>query len=347
MKSPAELKLLLQRRAFELGFELFGIARISEIPEFDRYDEWLVKGYYASMFYLQNHAEKKKNPAMILENARSVVVCGKVYNTNFPKSTSINEPECGWISRYAWGDDYHDSIKISMQALHEYWLEISENRYSGRYYVDTGPVFERAWGKYAGIGWIGKNACLINKRIGSYFFISAMITDAVFDEELPSSDHCGSCTKCIEACPTDAIREAYVIDSNKCISFHTIENKSEIPGDIRPQIGRNVYGCDICQDVCPWNRKAPVTLERSFQPRVGSVNPKIDELLDLTEESFREKFRKSPIKRTKFLGLLRNSIIAAGNSKNSKFLSKLEQIKGQHTSDIDAYIDWAINSIKS
>ncbi|KAA3615402.1 MAG: tRNA epoxyqueuosine(34) reductase QueG [Calditrichaeota bacterium] len=312
--SPANFESLLKNQAHELGFDLFGIARIEKIPEMDFYSNWIKKGFHAAMGYLARHEEKKCDPSLIVDGAKSVLVCGKNYNTNHPYSTDSSSKNQAWISRYAWGNDYHDSIKSAIIELNNYWLKISENQYAGRYYVDTGPVFERAWASQAGIGWSGKNCCTINREQGSWLFLAVIITDAELQAGQKSADFCGSCTACIDACPTNALRAPYILDSNLCISYHTIENRGAIPQQLQPEFGRQIFGCDICQDVCPWNRKARYSSEPDFQPREQLINPDLRFLLQLDEEKFRSLFRKSPVKRTKYGGFMRNVLIAAGNS---------------------------------
>ncbi|KAA3661397.1 MAG: tRNA epoxyqueuosine(34) reductase QueG, partial [Calditrichaeota bacterium] len=269
-------------------------------------------------------SEKKCKPSLIIENAKSIIVCGQNYNTAYPLSTDPAEPGQAWISRYAWGDDYHDILKKKITELNDFWLQLCEKKYAGRYYVDTGPVLERAWAEKAGVGWRGKNTCIINRAQGSWLFLAVILTDAELPANQMSKDYCGSCTACIDACPTDAILKPYLLDSNHCISYHTIENKNLIPEDLQPQFGRQIFGCDICQDVCPWNRKAAVSDEQAFQPRPNSVNPKLNYLLQLDENEFRTLFRKSPVKRTKYRGFIRNVLIAAGNSGDKTLLSLIK-----------------------
>lgn len=246
----------------------------------------------------------------------------------------------GWISRYAWSrEDYHDSV---LRRLREVETKIREaasviplpanaarsgapagsgvSPIETRCYVDTGPIVERVYAKYAGAGWIGKNTCLINEKIGSWLFLGVIVTSAELSADFPAADRCGTCTRCIDACPTDALVGPYELDANKCISYLTIEKRGAIPEELREDLGRHAFGCDICQDVCPWNRRAPATDKPEFQPRPGLFNPALAWLAEISEEEFREKFRGSPIKRTKRSGLRRNALIAIGNSKDSSLL---------------------------
>lgn len=315
---PSEIRVTLtaalRRKAQELGFELFGVAAVDAHPELARYLQWLEAGYHGEMAYLARNEHLRRDPGALVENAQSVIACGKIYHTAAPLSVEPAPEGSGWIARYAWGDDYHDILKRKIRELYLYLQEISDGRALGRYYVDTGPVLEKVWGKYAGLGWIGKNTCLINQQRGSFFFLAVIVSNVVLDYATPPPDRCGTCRKCIEACPTNAILAPYVLDANRCISYLTIEFRGAVPEPLRQQMGRHIFGCDICQDVCPWNRKASVTQEQAFQPRPGNVNPALRELLQIDIEQYRERFRRSPVKRAKWRGLKRNTFIAAGNS---------------------------------
>ena len=279
--------------------------------------------------------------------ARSVVVCVVNYNTAHPYSTAVNNPGHGWISRYAWSrEDYHDSV---LRRLREAENKIKEFCVADpinavietRSYVDTGPIVERVYAKYAGVGWIGKNTCVINQQIGSWLFLGVIVTSLELSPDIPAPDRCGTCTRCIEACPTDAIVAPYELDSNKCISYLTIEKRGAIPEELREGIGHQVFGCDICQDVCPWNRKAPATDKPDFQPREGLVNPALAWLAEITTEEFREKFRASPIKRAKHSGLRRNALIAIGNSGDQNLLPVVERASSDPDPVVAEAAQWA------
>jgi epoxyqueuosine reductase len=260
--------------------------------------------------------------------ARSVVVCAINYNTANPYSTEVKKSGHGWISRYAWGrEDYHDSVLRRVRRVQTSLKEICANEVAleTRSYVDTGPIVERVYAKYAGVGWLGKNTCLINQKIGSWLFLGVIVTSLELEPDLPAADRCGSCTRCIEACPTQALIGPYKLDANRCISYLTIEKRGAIPQDLRSGIGHHVFGCDICQDVCPWNRKACASDKPEFQAREGLVNPALAWLAELSETEFRDKFRGSPIKRAKHSGLRRNTLIAAGNSANLDLLPVIER----------------------
>jgi epoxyqueuosine reductase len=278
--------------------------------------------------------------------ARSVVVCAINYNTAQPYSTQVPDEDAqgrGWISRYSWGpQDYHDSV---MRRLRQ--VEAALRRAAGnedlvtRCYVDTGPIVERVVAKYAGIGWIGKNTCIINQKLGSWLFLGVILTSLELETGLPAPDRCGSCTRCIDACPTDALIAPYQLDSNKCISYLTIEKRGAIPEELRSGMGRHIFGCDICQDVCPWNRKAPATNAAEFQPRAELVNPALDWLAEIREEDFRRAFRSSPVRRAKRAGLRRNAIIAMGNSGDRKFVPVLDRLSSDDDEILSESAAWA------
>jgi epoxyqueuosine reductase len=274
--------------------------------------------------------------------ARSVVVCAINYNTAQPYSTEFKEPDRGWISRYAWGRDYHDTV---MQGLRQVEAALKDaaavDNLVTRCYVDTGPIVERVIAKYAGVGWIGKNTCIINQKMGSWLFLGVILTSLELTPGLPAPDRCGSCTRCIDACPTDAFIAPYQLDSNKCIAYLTIEKRGAIPEEMRAGIGRHVFGCDICQDVCPWNRKALATEVEEFQAREKLVNPALEWLAEISAEEFRDLFRGTPVSRTKRSGLRRNAVIAMGNSGEKKFLPLLEKLAQDEDDAVQKSAEWA------
>jgi epoxyqueuosine reductase len=275
----------IRERARALGFDLCGVVRVEEYGELVHLPEWLAHGYAGEMNYLRD--PRRADPRLVLEGARSLIVAALNYNSAKPYSTDLpsaadDESPRGWISRYAWGDDYHELLREKLDALiAEMRAEISEP-FEARAYVDTGPIIERVAAKHAGLGWLAKNTCLINQQLGSWLFLGVIVTTLELEPSLapaspPPQDLCGSCTRCLDACPTQAFPEPYVLDARRCISYLTIELRGPIPEELRPQMGRAVVGCDICQDVCPWNRKAPVTALAAFQPREVDRNPKIDD----------------------------------------------------------------------
>src|SRR5579871_1112397 len=288
------MTITVKQASIGAGFDLAGIAPVREedMPELSAFPQWVEAGHAGEMKYLEKRTEDGQLRRAALKNAapwaRSVIVCALNYNARGPYSTKVHDPERGWISRYAWGNkDYHDSLlarlKLVEAAIKE--LAAGENLdVETRCYVDTGPIVERVYAKYAGIGWIGKNTCVINQKLGSWIFLGVILTSLELEPDMPAPDRCGSCTRCIEACPTDAITAPYELDATKCISYPTIEKRGEIPDELRGEMGRHVFGCDICQDVCPWNRKAPVTRAEEFQPRPGLVNPALESLAQMTAE---------------------------------------------------------------
>jgi epoxyqueuosine reductase len=255
-----------------------------------------------------------------------VVVCAINYNTAHPYSTQVNNPGQGWLSRYAWScEDYHDSVLRRLREVENKIRDLAATPIETCSYVDTGPIVERVYAKYAGVGWLGKNTCLINQQIGSWLFLGVIVTSLELTPDIPAPDRCGTCTRCIDACPTDALIAPYELDSNKCISYLTIEKRGAISEELREGMGHQVFGCDICQDVCPWNRKAPASENPEFQARKGLVNPALAWLAEISEEEFRERFRGSPVKRTKRSGLRRNALIAIGNSRDRSLMPIAER----------------------
>ncbi len=332
--SIRHVESLVKRAAQQAGFDLSGIAPAADSSELQTFPEWIAAGHAGEMKYMEARNEhgdlKRGSLSRVAPWARSVIVCAINYNTDHPYSTEVQDPSCGWISRYAWSrEDYHEAVLQRLQkveaAVHAA-VEESDPQLITRSYVDTGPIVERVFAKYAGVGWIGKNTCIINQKVGSWLFLGVILTSLDLTPDVPAPDRCGSCTRCIEACPTDAILAPYQLDANRCISYLTIEKRGSIPEEMRVGMGRQVFGCDICQDVCPWNRKAPATSAPEFSAREGLVNPALDWLAGMSAEEFRETFRGSPIRRTKRSGLRRNAVIAMGNSGNRQFLPLLQAL---------------------
>jgi epoxyqueuosine reductase len=332
----------IKDKALEVGFDLVGISPIGPFSENQFYKEWLARGFAGEMKYMGREPEKRENILNVLPEARSVISCGLNYNTDYPYSTEEDDKSRGWISRYAWGDDYHDVLKTKLLLVLDFIKEVAPEEVKSRLYVDTGPVLDRVYGKYSGIGWFGKNTCLINQEIGSWIFIGEIITNIELDYDSPVPDRCGTCTMCLEACPTGALLEPYVLDSRLCISYLTIEQRGRIPIELREKLGNNIYGCDICQDVCPWNRKAEGTNDSSFQPREGLYNPDLSTFSNLSEEEFRRIFRGSPMKRSKRNGFLRNIMVAMGNSGDKDFIPYLREYLKDDDPLVRTHAAWAL-----
>ena len=296
---------IVVERAKSSGFNLIGFSPAKELTnEIKNLEEWLKKGYNAEMSYMEGNLEKRKNVKNILSSAKSVISLG--INYYIPEEYS-NDKRKGKISRYAWGKDYHVVIRKKLDRLIEELQEV-DPLFEGKSYVDTGPVMDKAWAVNSGIGWLGKHTNVINKEFGSWFFIANIITNFEFNYSIPVADYCGSCRACIEACPTNAIVEEYVVDANKCISYLTIENKNEISERFKGKFENWVFGCDICQDVCPWNNKfSQITEHTEFYATNENKEILIDEIISLTEEKYRERFKGSPVKRAKLAGLKRNA----------------------------------------
>jgi epoxyqueuosine reductase len=335
----------LKRLALDAGFDLAGIAPATDRPEWPHYMEWVTKGNAGKMAYLTGHrAEKRRGVTSLLPPARSVLVVGQLYNAPFPYSTALDDTAKAWISRYAWGDDYHDVMRSKLERI------AAAVEGESKICVDTAPVLERALARDAGLGWVGKNACLINQHKGSWFFLGELITSIALDADAPPPDRCGSCTRCIDACPTQAIvptgafKPAYEVDARLCIAYLNIELKGDVPEELRPGMGQHVFGCDICQDVCPWNRRAAMTTDEPWQPRLPA--PPLEQLARLTEAEFHALFRGSPIARTKYQGFLRNVAIAMGNARRPEFRAALERLAASADPVIASHARWALELMR-
>ncbi len=357
----------MKQAAREAGFELAGVAPVRDFVELGRFPEWIAAGRAGEMKYMEARDEtgslKRASLQSVAPWARSVIVCAMNYNTAQPYSTQAQDPGRGWISRYAWShEDYHEAVmrrlreieqKLKRCASHAFaneakdWVARETPALQTRCYVDTGPLVDRVYAKYAGIGWIGKNTCILNQKMGSWLFLGVILTSLELEPDLPAPDRCGTCTRCIDACPTNALVAPYQLDSNQCISYLTIEKRGPIPEEIREGMGRHVFGCDICQDVCPWNRKAPTTGAGEFQPREGLVNPALDWLAEMSPEEFVKKFRRSPIRRAKRNGLRRNAVIAMGNSGDRGFLPVLSKLGADEDELVAEHARWASTKLDS
>ncbi len=354
MPSLPEITRLVRQWAKEAGFDLVGIAPVQDFAELGHFEKWIASGHAGEMKYMETRDDsghlKRSSLKSSFPWARSVVVCALNYNTAQPYSIQYSDPARGWISRYSWSlADYHDVLMPRLRLIEARLRDavpVSEGAaLQTRCYVDTGPIVERVYAKYAGVGWIGKNTCILNQKMGSWLFLGVILTSLAMHPDLPAPDRCGTCTRCIDACPTNAFLGPYQLDSNKCISYLTIEKRGAIPNQLREGMGRHVFGCDICQDVCPWNRKAPSTSAEELQPRPELMNPALDWLAAMTEEQFRETFRKSPVRRAKRNGLRRNAIIAMGNSGNRRFATILETLQDDADPVIAESARWALEKL--
>ena len=320
-----ELTISLKTEAQRLGFQLTGACPAVSAQGFSDLLSWLESGYAGEMDYIERRKDAYQHPKHVMDGAVSILMLGTNYKTIEPQQPATGQ---GQVSRYAWGSgDYHDLIHGRLKQLKKFAQQLSPGL-TCRGVVDTAPLLEREFAQLAGLGWAAKNTLLINRSIGSWFFLSALLLDQELDYDQPqTTNHCGTCTACLDACPTDAFVQPHVLDATKCISYLTIEHRSPIPKPLRSQMDQWVFGCDVCQDVCPWNRKAPATEEEMFQPielEYGSQNPMdLIPLFDLDDDSFRARFRKTPLWRSKRRGILRNAAIALGNQPAESNLNAL------------------------
>ena len=331
----------IKAAARRLGFDPVGITSVDPPQHWAFYQQWLNQGYAGEMGYLARNQERRSDPREIVPDAKSVLCVGLNY---LPLPTKDVSPG-GQVARYARGDDYHDVMKNRLFELLDAIREI-EPCAEGRIYVDTGPVLERDFAARAGLGWFGKHTCLIDQGRGSWFFLGEIILNLELEFDGPQTDHCGTCTRCLDACPTDAIPEPYVVDSRRCISYLTIELKGAIPRELRSGIGNWIFGCDICQEVCPWNQKyARPTQDDAFQVREALDAPNLVDLLQMDQATFSKKFKGSPIKRAKRRGLLRNVAVALGNTGNVSDVPAL--VDALHDSEvlIRQHAAWALGEI--
>lgn len=334
----------IKAAARTLGFDLVGIAAAGSPTTFPRLKEWLDNGHAGEMAYLSRRLEAYENPDRVLAGIRSVVMLG----LNYAPPPELDIQHGLKIARYARGRrDYHDLLRERLRELSNWVKERSPNTKT-RGIVDTAPFLERDFARQAGLGWFGKNTMLLNKRIGSYFFLAALLTDLELDPDPPhETSHCGTCTRCLDACPTDAFVEPYVLDARRCISYLTIELKGEIPLDLRAGMGDWLFGCDVCQEVCPWNRKAPPTREPDLMPLEEYQKVTAAEILNLTEADFQQRFGETPLVRPGHAGLLRNAAIAAGNRGNRDDIQFLQSAISCESQIIRNALDWGVTRILS
>ncbi|HZT40782.1 MAG TPA: tRNA epoxyqueuosine(34) reductase QueG [Chthonomonadaceae bacterium] len=325
------LEAALKARARVLGFDLVGITTAEPSAFAEEYRDWVARGYAGEMEYLARNLHRRLDPREILPDARSIVVAGMNYYTDVEEGpgTPPADPERAVFARYARGDDYHDVMTARLRELLAFLKEQAGEGAEGRVYVDTGPILEREVARRAGLGWFGKNTMLINTRRGSYFLLGEILTNVALEPDAPAVGSCGTCTRCLDACPTGAIIAPYQLDARRCLSYLTIEIKGPIPEDLRPDLGASgnrIFGCDICQEVCPFNlRRSASTDEPAFQARPVTDHPRLLDLLQLSDEDFRREFKGSPVKRAKRRGLLRNVAAALAASDDPEAEAALEQ----------------------
>jgi len=344
---------LVRQLALECGFELAGVAPALPLAEAGYYHQWVEAGYAGEMGYLTDRrAAVRDDPRNLLPSAKSVISVGKLYNGPEPYSTRLDDNELAWISRYAWGYDYHDVLRSGLERLAEKLHQHHGTPFDWKACVDTAPLLERAYARLAGLGWIGKNTCLINQQMGSWFFLGELLTSLDLEPGTPPPDCCGTCARCIDACPTAAIVPAkaaggpeWTIDSRLCIAYFTIELRGPIPEQTRASIGHHIFGCDICQDVCPWNSRAPITGEQAFAP--AHFAPDLAKLAEISETEFSQIFRASPIKRSRYSGFLRNVAVAMGNQRSARFREPLKQMSHSPDQLVAEHARWALGQLES
>jgi len=342
----------IKEMAKNLGFELTGITKAETPTHLVFFENWLKAGFHGQMDYLSRGLERRKNPELILPNAKSIICCGLIYFSE-PKK-EISSSEYGKISSYAWGKDYHDIVHDKLKALEKFIKAEISPAAQTKFYADTGAVLERDYAQKAGLGWMGKNTCLIHPQLGSWFFLGEILTDMELEYDSPFIyDHCGTCTRCIDACPTQAIKAPRLLDARDCISYLTIEHRGPIPEEKRGWIGSHISGCDICQEVCPYNQNPlptgiPEFYPQSFLNEDGPGNISLEKIASFTAEEFKKNFFESPIKRLKYEGLIRNAVLAMANSGENRYLEVLSEMKKRFLQpDLQEYIDWALKKLSA
>lgn len=349
--SVTRLTQAIKERGYELGFDLVGIAPADPPQTISAYLEWVRCGYAGEMGYLArpDRIARRQDLSIIVPHAKSVVVVGMNYFTRQLPAEILNDPSRGIIASYAWGVDYHDVMTPRLRQLQSFIEAQVGGRARGRVYVDTGPVLEREYAVRAGLGFFGKNTMLIHPRWGAWLFLGEILLDIELDYDEPDTrGTCGACTRCLVACPTDAFPKPYVLDARRCISYLTIELKGPIPHALRPLVGNRIFGCDICNEVCPWNKRfAKPTDAPAFQPNPDHVAPRLLDLIALDERAFRQRFRNSPIKRAKRRGFLRNVAVALGNWGDPVAVPALIQALHDREPLIRGHAAWALGRIDS
>jgi epoxyqueuosine reductase len=301
----------VKTRARELHFDLCGVARAESYPRLARLEAWIARGYAGDMDYLKDSLGERNDPAAVLPTVRSVVSLAVVYNAETPYSTVTAEPGRAAIARYAWGDDYHDVLRGRLRSLVAWMADAAGPGFEAFSCVDNGPVQERVFAEQAGLGWIGKNTCVINATLGSWLFLAEVLTNADLEPDVPALDQCGTCTRCLDACPTGALVEPYVLDATRCLSYLTIETRGDVDPELRSSISPQVYGCDICQDVCPWNRRAATSDDPAWQPRAGLLFPRLLDLCRWSDADWRVRLKGSAMRRAGLARIRRSLAYAA------------------------------------
>jgi epoxyqueuosine reductase len=337
---PADTTIALKKKATELGFSLCGLCPAVSPPGAKRLGEWLAAGFAGEMKYLQDRREAYSDPGRVLDGVRSIVMLAMDYRTADPIAPGTGE---GRVSRYAWSDiDYHDLIRPRLNVLADFLSQRFPIAKS-RGVIDTAPILEREFAVLAGLGWVGKNTLLLNRDHGSWFFLAALLTDAVLDYDTPyGADHCGTCRACIDACPTSAFPQPYVLDASRCISYLTIELRNQIPNELRSGVEDWVFGCDVCQEVCPWNSRSPHSDVSRFEPQADSNPIDLIALFDLDDAAFRARFRNTPLWRPRRRGLLRNAAIALGNRPSASAILALARGLNDAEALIRGACAWAL-----
>jgi epoxyqueuosine reductase len=336
----------VKARAHQLGFDLCGIAPATAHRELAFLREWLDRGYAGDMHYLHRTSDRRADVRRVMPSAQSVICLGTVYNTDRPYSTEIADASRALVARYAWGDDYHDVIQPRMDALVEWMREQSGPAFEARAYVDTGPVQERVYAQHAGLGWIGRNTCLINPERGSWLFLSEIICSLPLEPDPPALDQCGSCRACLDACPTGALLEPYVLDSTRCLSYLTIELKGPIPATAREAVENHAYGCDVCQEVCPWNARPadPDEPGSPWLPRAVFDSPSLADLWRTPDAELRRSLKGSAMSRAGLKRLRRNVAVCAGATGDADALSALRDVREPACADpiVAEHVAWAL-----
>jgi epoxyqueuosine reductase len=337
----SELTRGIRGAACGLGFFKTGITVARPLPHPERFTSWLNAGLHGDMRYMERQASKRLDPGLVLAGARSLIVLAMRYGAD---NAPADEPLTGKISRYAWGPDYHRTVMNRLDQLLEY-IRDSNPSVQGQCYVDTGPIMEKIWGAETALGWMGKHANLITRDRGSWFFIGVILLNIELEYDTPERDYCGKCSRCITACPTGAIATPYILDARRCISYLTIELRGPIPIDLRPLIGNRIFGCDDCQEVCPWNRFAIGSSERGFAPMRENMRPDLLPLVHITVEEFKRRFADSPILRATRDGLVRNVVVALGNSGSAEAVPALKEALQDSSSLVREHAKWALEQI--